>query len=335
MPLNTGTSGFTDRMETYLQKKLLLHAVPTLRWYPLCKKGELAAKSNSLTMRFFRRRLADAANARAVTTEGTAVAARTGNPIIKAVDVTLGQIMDVWELTDVVDIIDAYEPLKAEIGAMGEDAGLKCDTDIRNAVITALLNSDNRNSQFAGITPTLDSSADFTSLAAGSAAANKMTRAFALGMKTRLRTQMAPKLRGKYYGGILGAELAHDFVQDTHWMAPSDYSKPEQRWTGEIGMMDGIVWQEADNTFIENNTYNTFDAAGDIYSCFVVGGEAVGCPKMGGTNDPTRPRVNVLDKADKSDPANQKIVAAWKLFWKSVVLNPAWVIHGRAMSTYG
>lgn len=330
----TTDSTFTnERLIPFLEKKLLLHAAYTLRWYDISKKGELKKGSNAKTIRWFRRREASAANVKAIS-EGANPEARGGHPVLQAAEATLAQYGDVYSLTDVMDAIDAYEPLKNEIGAMGEDAGLKVDTVIRDVVVAALLNSDNSLSRFAGVN-TGDSSADFTTLAAATNGATyQFSRAFALGMKTALRVKRAPKVDGKYYAGLIPPEHSHDFVQDTEWMNPSDYSKPEQRWAGEIGQMDGIRWIEIDNSFKESSTYGTFDAAGDVFSSFVVGRDAVGVPKMGGTNDPVKPKVFILDKEEKSDPLNLQIMAGWKVWWAAKVLNASFVCQGRALSSF-
>jgi hypothetical protein len=67
----------------------------------------------------------------------------------------------------------------------------------------------------------------------------------------------------------------------------------------------------------------TDDCSTNIYSNIYLGAEAFGVPKLSGMragSDPRAPSLIVLDKPDKSDPANQKTMFAWKAFYQAGLL---------------
>lgn len=333
MTTTTNPATVADRLQTYFSKKLLAHQMNTLRLNEFGMKAELPQKSKSKTIRWFRKRIADATRVETLT-EGVP-SATFAEFELDYVESTLVQLGEKFKLSDVLQIIDAYDPLEMNIGSMGEDAALKADGVVRDAIIAGVLNSNaalNSSEKFAGVTPTASSNADFTSLQALSTGQAKITRARALGCKTQLKVNLAPMINNRYIG-IIAPQISHDLVQDQDWLKPHQYKDTKNLYEGEIGELDGIRYVEATNPFIED-LYGTYSAAGAVFSTFFFGRDAYGVPKMAGTSSPWAPKVVILDKADKSDPLNQFVIAGWKAFYAAKLLNAKYMVNLRTKTTF-
>ena len=64
----------------------------------------------------------------------------------------------------------------------------------------------------------------------------------------------------------------------------------------------------------------------DIISSLALGQEAIGVPQIAG-NNPFAPRIDVLDRPDKSDPHNQNIVVATTAYFTALRLNPNYYVR--------
>jgi N4-gp56 family major capsid protein len=68
--------------------------------------------------------------------------------------------------------------------------------------------------------------------------------------------------------------------------------------------------------------YGTYNASGTVFTNLYIGDDAFGTllinDKTAGSS-PAAPKVVVLDKPDKSDPYNQRIVGAWKAYYGSIL----------------
>ncbi|MEO0796300.1 MAG: N4-gp56 family major capsid protein [Verrucomicrobiota bacterium] len=331
METTTNPASVANRQQRYFDRMLLEHAVNELRLSEFAMKRDLPRKMGTLDMRFFRRQVADESNV-VTLTEGTPPNQYVENDM-EHVDVTLAQLGEVTKLSDIRSEIDIFNALDQNIELMAEDAALKCDSIVRNAILSGMLNSDNVHERFGAITPTGDSSADFTTLDPAAAASHQITRARALGNLTALKVAKAPRYNGNYIC-ILPPQLEHDMRQDSTIEAAWTRSDVKKLYADELGVVDGIRYVSATNPFIESNTYGTYNAAGDIFAALFFGKNAFGCPKLKGTSSPHKPSVIINDKPDKSDPLNQFIVAGWKALYAGVLLNSAFCTVHRFKSTW-
>lgn len=334
-----------DRLQTVFTKKLLEHAKPTLRLAEFAMKRPLPQNSGSKTIRFFRKRVADASQVQKLT-EGTPITTFTEVALTK-VDVELQQYGEATKISDVLKLIDMYPVLQMNIATMGEDCALQADTVVRDALVanpaasawvpdtqTTLYGSNGAQERFASAIAdiTTTSANRFATLLAAAAADSKLTRAKALTAVTQLKVNNTPKVNGKYVC-VVPPQLVHDLRQDTDWLDAAKYSAVSKLYNDEIGELDGVRYVEATNPFIEGNTYGTYNAAGTILSALYFGRDAFGAPELAG-NSPYSPRIIVNDKPDKSDPLNQFCTAGWKSFWASILLNSSFIVAVRAKSTY-
>lgn len=364
-------SSVADRLQTHFSKRLLEVQVDEL---VLNQEGlgimeDLPMKIGSRTIRFFKPARASSTLRGASPTlttdivgkfavgganEGVAISTFRENDFTK-VDVSLEQYVQATKISDVLSMIDAYAPLKQNIDLMGRDAALFYDSLTRNALVgsthpdgstTPLTHgSDGTNGcelfvNGAGTVVNSGTSAtNFANLSALTMAAGKATRALVLTSVTRLKTNKAPKLRGGRYVCLLPPAVQHDLVQDSDYKQAFQNNQDKGVFARELANLDGCRFLEHTNAFTEDEVYGTHDETDDnsdglIYSTMFLGRGAFGTPKLAGTKSPLAPQVFINDKPDKSDPANQFIVAAWKIFAMSIGLDSLNIVVARSKSTF-
>lgn len=324
MAINTTTS-LSNQFQRLYSKKLLEHAINTLVLNQFAAKKELPKGMGSKTMRFFRRVAAASANVQSLS-EGTPITTFT-DLTYTPVDVDLAQFGEAVKYTDLVGWTALLSVLKDGIALMGEDCALKAD-DITLAAIAH---------QTTGLTKRYSGgAANFNALVALTAANGKYTSTDGLDAVTNLKINKAPRVNGVYVG-LVGPQIARDLMRDTNWLNASVYSAVRQLFRGEIGELDGIRYVEHTNPWGEDNTNDTEGtrdtASPDIFVSTFTGRDSFGVAELSGQS-PFRPQVIISDKADKSDPLNQTLIAGWKAFYAAVTLNAAFGINVRSKTLY-
>lgn len=368
MTTTANPASVADRIQIHFSKKLLEVQVDELIMDQFGMQADLPMNAHSRSIRFFKPALADSTLYGASPTatngvigkfdvstadEGSAISTFRENDFTK-VDVSLEQYVQATKISDVISMIDAYQPLKQNIDLMGRDAALFYDSLVRNALVgsthpdgstTPLTHgSDGTNGcelfvSGAGTAINGGTSANnFATLSGLTQANGKAFRRFILAAGTRLRVNKAPKLKGKYLC-LLPPQVMQDLCEDSKYENAFQGKGAEGVYKGQIGEMDGFRFVEHTNPFIEDETYGTYDSTdndsdGLIYSTIFLGANAYGVPKLAGTKSPLKPQVFVNDKPEKSDPANQFIVAAWKCFLMSMGLDSRNLVVGRSKSTF-
>ena len=345
MTSTTNPSANADRLQTYFSQKLLEVQVDKLIMDQWGMKADLPANMRSKTIRFFKFRTADETQVETLT-EGVASSTFVENAS-SYVEATLVQYGQQTKLTDVYQAIDMYQPLKQNIEALGRDAALHADGITRNAIMgtttlgagVGLYNSNTNSERFAGVVPTLVSSTDFSTLNGLAPANSKWTRGQALGAVTVLMNNNAPTMQNSNYIGVICPSVRFDMLQDDTVVRAITFNAQDKLWKGEVGRLDGVDYVMATNPYREN-TYciplakATASGVDTVYTTLYLGNNAYGTPKLGGTNSPFKPSVNILDKPDKSDPKNQYVIAAWKSFWAGILLDRLNVVALRTKATF-
>lgn len=352
-------------MQTYFSKKLLEVQMDNLRLSQFGMKASLPAKSNTKTIRWFKpsgvkaELKASATNNDSVfaLTEGGQTIGGSGTPQYREisytyVEATLNQYGEAAKVSDVLDLISAYEPLQQVVQTFGLDAAMSADTMCR----TALLGSEQNNGtafgaglshacnnavgrqceRFAGVDwdATNNTSVNcFNALRNLNNAAAKVSRATLLGAVTRLAANKAPTFGGRYIA-VICPQIRHDLAQDPDYLRAFQGAGFKGPFNGAIGNVDGLEFVEATNPFLEGTTYGTYSAEGNIYSTVVLGANAFGVPQLAGTSSPYKPAVTILREADKSDPLNQFILAGWKVFYAVKGLDPLNLVVVRSKTTF-
>lgn len=324
--MTTGTLSAEYYNKVY-SKKLLDHAVEILVMDQFGQKVPFPKSQGSKTMRFMRGDAGDKYNAAGnvqTATEGVPVA-QFRSSTLTAVDCTLVQYVEAIKTSDVLGWTDLFNTMEMGIRSMGEDCALHADFLITTEVVGGINAS---NKRYSGTT-------SWANLAAGTAAAGKMTITDVLSCMTQLQINRAPKAPGGEYVAIVSPQTAFDLMQDAQFVAASEYGTIKGLFQGEVGRWFGVRIIVATQPWRESTggAEGTFSATGGIYANIVTGSQAYGIPIMAGQS-PFSPSMNICDKADKSDPANQFVTAAWKAFWVAKTLNDTWSVILRSRTTY-
>lgn len=318
---SSNPSDFANRLQTFFNPKLLDALLFELHLAEYGMRQKFPAHGTSI--RFFRPRPASTAGVGAVA-EGTTPTNLT-EVGVGYVDITLSQRGALAKITDIVQAIDLLNTVQLYVKTMGADAALDLDTVIRNALMTGLNNSNATFTgyfeRFAGVVNTGNSATDFASLDGLSKSAGKITRGANIGMITQLKAAKVPMINGNYVA-ITPPQALHDMYQDTTWVqaAVFDVGKLYKRAALK---MDGVVFVEALNPFIEDGVYGTYDAVDDnnsglIYSTIYLGEGAFGVPELANDkagSNPYGPKLIILAQPDKADPLNLIVTIGWKVYY--------------------
>jgi N4-gp56 family major capsid protein len=319
---------FANRVQTYftpeLLKALLYHLV--LAKYGWTQKFPAIGT----TIRFFRPR---GANTTGVAAIAEGVTPTTLSEVaVGYVDVPLSQRGALATVTDLVQAIDLLNTVQQYVKSMGADAALDLDTVIRNALVTALNDSNATYTgaffeRFAGTVNTGVSSTDFATFNALTAANAQMTRARHLVNLTQLRASRVPLIEGKY-AVLVPPQVMLDVRKDVDWVSAATRMADGSIFKNDEIELDGGVFIPHDNPWREGATYKTYSASGANFGVLYLGDGAFGTPqldnnKAGGS--PMAPRMNILTSPDKSDPLNLKTFIGWKAFYgaKALITNVA------------
>lgn len=356
--LTTAPADFANRQQKYFSRQLLQALTFNLKLGRYGTAKELPANSAATTIRFFRPRRAKKGTAisgpRALT-EGTPLTPQTGGANIGYVDIQLAQRGDLTSISDIVRAVDLFDTLAVNSKTMGADAALDLDFVCSHAIVSnpgvndldgtpnpipagqrTMYNSNTSYERFAGVVGTLVSATDFATLAAASNNNTKLTRAVHIGAVTRLKGVSGkpgvPQINGKYKA-LIAPEVMGDLRQDSVWLQSAVFNN--NKTAGSLDQwveftLDGCDFVENGSPFIETaGNYGVYspdasdNVANNIYSNIYLGAEAFGVPKLSGMkagSDPYAPSLIVLDKPDKSDPANQQTTIAWKAYYQAGLL---------------
>jgi N4-gp56 family major capsid protein len=231
-------------------------------------------------------------------------------------------------MSDVLGMTELFSTLMASKSRMAEEAALHADQIVRNVLVAGITGSTEKI--YAGGATT------FNQLVALTNVTGVLTIKDLLRAMTQLEINRAPRKNGEYFA-IVAPQIAYDLMLDTQFFIPvNTYQDKTNVVRGEVGKWFNIRVVIATVPFREaetDDTEGTFQAAGTIYSTFVTGSDAYGTPIMAG-NSPYSPHIYINDKADKSDPLNQTVLAGWKSYWTAVVLNAKWAINIRSISGF-
>lgn len=321
------SSELTNQYQRHFSRKLLPHAVQALIMAQFGQPGTIPKNSGTKSIRWFRKDEAKKGTAAAIIalSEGVTPTERR-NVNLTAIDADLVQLGQIAEVTDVVGMTALFHMLNEHVSTMGEDCALDADHRTTLAVVPSITAAGQRRFS-QGL-------ANFAALTGATAANGKFVRADGLKAVTQLKINRARKIGGSYVCAI-DPRIGQDLQQDDDWKEADKYAGSKKLFNGELGSLDGVRYVEHTQPFIEDDTLNTYDETGGIFTTLFLGAGAYGVPKLTGTASPFKPSVTILDKADKSDPHNQRLVAAWKAYWVAKLLNEKYAVTMRSKSTFG
>ena len=337
MNISTPTpSSLANQIRTGLNKELIAGAEKLLNYNRFVSKTRRPKQQGEKTFRFFIRQDADASRVSSLT-EGAPI-----NTFIQLeedyVDVTAAQFGEAMKITDIAadnTLWDYAMRAKEEFAA---DAALKWDDTVKGAIVTGLKDSDTLGVElFAGVAPTGDTSADYTSLYGLSTANAKITEASILAAKATLVINGAPMINGDYVAQ-LPAQVEYDLLQDSGLRAVANYQQgSKQVYDGEVGRIYGVRFLTTNNPSCEGATYGTQSTAGkNIYGVHFFGKDAFGAVSWSAQDSSAwmnAPQFIIKDKPDSADPLNQLKFVGWKAVNAACVLRKKNNVFLRVKST--
>ena len=225
----TGSAGLSDGMQTYYDKKMLMHALPLLVHQQFADKKALPA-NNGKTIDF--RRWVPFAALTTPLVEGTIP---TGQVITEEnVSATVYQYGGYVTTTDLLDMTHLDLDLRSKVELMGEQGGLTVDTVVRDVM------AGTTNVQYANSKLNI-----YTLLATDKMTVLEIRRA----VRT-LKNNRAPYFTSggkRTYIAIVAPDTTFDIQDDDKWINVSTYSDKEQIYEGELGRLFGVRFVESTN----------------------------------------------------------------------------------------
>lgn len=322
------TSNQTNTYRTHFSKRFLKVLGETVVLEQFATKEGLPQGQGADTVRFFVEPDGRAADIIELA-ENTVENATFSDNDLTYVDAQLKFWGDKMKISNRLSLTSFFDRLKSGTRKMGLSAGYFCDQLIRNELVTA--QDVTGHKRYAG------GAANYNALVALSAANATWTPILGLAARTRLRKSKATPFSDGDFVTVIPPDIAYDLVQHTKWEEPAKYAGAKQIHKFEIGRLYGTRYVEATNPFTEaatNDTEGTYAADGPIFSVLTLGEECVGFVDLAGGKSAMKPSIDILDKADKSDPHNQFIVAAWSAYAIAKVLSKRRYVVTRCKSTF-
>lgn len=354
----TTSSTLSGQFRAFFSKELLSYAVQNTILDQFARKAPIPKQAGHKSITMFRYGVPSIANVTAMT-EGTPDALSTSHQLaLSSITKALAQYGHLVTVTDIMKATELFNSVSQAVKVSAQNMTLWCDSVVRNVAVGSNLTSSNGSigsAQEGG--GSLDNSDTLVEVYGRPASTTQsytglnsdtttctVDGATILDLMTKLKRNRAPELDGGGYAYVTDPRIARDLMRDTDWLVASNQSgnngKPMYR--GEVGSLYGCKVVEQTNSFISLGSATAGDRAiyavsggggtgsgKDIIASFAVGSEAWGVPQLSG-DSPFSPQVNILDKADKTDPHNQQIVVATKAYFCALRLNPNYYIVHRA-----
>lgn len=332
------TTDRTHEYQKHFSKRFLKTLQETIVYEQFAVKEPLPQGEGSDTVRFFIDPDGNADDVIALA-ENTVENTTFSSLDLGYIDVQLDYWGDKQKISNRLSLTSFFDRLKKSTKKMSLSAAYYCDRLMRNELVTAQDQAGYR--RYAG------GATSFNALVALTAANSSWTPMLGLAAVTKLRIGKATPAegdKGKENEAAMGnfvtvvpPEIAFDLVQHAKWEEPAKYAGSTQIFKRELGRLWGTRYIEATNPFREaatDDTQGTFAADGAIYSVVTLGEEAFGFVDLKGGNSPFRPKMTILDKADKSDPHNQFTVVAYAAYGKAKALSKSRYVVTRCKTTF-
>lgn len=309
MALNTNltsTSGLSDSMQTYYDKKLLLTAKPNLV-HQMYGQKVILPKNSGKSIQF--RKWTPFAALTTPLVEGTVP---NGQSLaMTSVTAEIKQYGGYVAVSDLLDMTALDPVINDSVELMGDQGGLSIDTLVREEL------SKVANVQYAN-GKTQRSELDATC---------KLTVDEVRKAVRTLKKNKAPQfIRGGkgHYIAIVSPETTYDLQSDALWQDVSKYSAAEQIFQGEIGKLFGVVFVETSEAKVFTGDEGV--SGKPVASTLVFGKNAYGVVDLEAEN--LRSIIKPKGSAGTSDPLDQISTIGWKVNgFAAKVLQPLWIVR--------
>ena len=312
------TSGITDQIQRYLDKKLLTQTLKTIVLDQFAYKAPLPGKAGHKTIKFFRYPESSITDVQAMT-EGTLVTVGNSKQLsLTTVDVSLAQYGQTVTISDLLSATELFSTMEQATVQNGQDAALKVDSELRDV----LGESTAIGLRFAGAA---------TSYGTVGGTDDAMTALDILDAATELRVNNA-RPSGGYFTAIMAPEVARDLMNDDDWLEASKYGNPDNLFKGEVGRYMGVRVVSTTNPF-RQTTQHVYAASGANYSTFVVGDQSYGGVDLT-TMSAYSPKMIISQGADKYDPLAQYTTVGFKFYYGAAIINAAHAVNICSVTNY-
>jgi N4-gp56 family major capsid protein len=314
----TTTSGITDQIQRYFDKKLLAQTLKTIVLDQFAFKAPLPGKAGAKTIRFFRYPESATTDVQTMT-EGTLLTLGNSKQLsLTTVDVALAQYGQTVTISDLLSAVELFNTMEQATIQNGQDAALKVDSELRDVLgeSTAL------QLRYAGAA---------TSYGTVGGTDDAMTALDILDAATNLRVNNA-RPTGGYFTAIMAPEVARDLMNDDDWLEASKYGNPDNLFKGEVGRYMGVRVVASTNPF-RQTTQHVYAAAGANYSTFVVGDQSYGGVNLA-TMSAYSPKMVIAQGPDKTDPLAQFTTVGFKFYYGSAIINANHAVNIVSVTNY-
>ena len=312
------TSGITDQIQRYLDKKLLTQTLKTIVLDQFAYKAPLPGKAGHKTIKFFRYPESSITDVQAMT-EGTLVTVGNSKQLsLTTVDASLAQYGQTVTISDLLSATELFSTMEQATVQNGQDSALKVDSELRDV----LGESTAIGLRYAGAA---------ANYAAVGGTDDAMTALDILDAATELRVNNA-RPSGGYFTAIMAPEVARDLMNDDDWLEASKYGNPDNLFKGEVGRYMGVRVVSTTNPF-RQTTQHSYTAAGANYSTFVVGDQSYGGVDLT-TMSAYSPKMIISQGADKTDPLNQYTTVGFKFYYGAAIINSAHAVNIYSVTNY-
>mgnify|MGYP003110660691 FL=1 len=317
-----GTSGISDSLQTYFDKKLLEQTLKNIVLDQFAYKAPLPSKIGSKDVKFFRYPESATTDVESLT-EGEAMATSKYKQLsLETKSVTLSQYGQIVGISDLLSAVELFNHMEQATVQNGQDAALKVDEILRDKLGS---NVTGKQKRFAGAA---------TGFSGVTGSDDAMTALDILDASTNLRANNARTSNG-YFTAIMAPEVARDLMNDDDWLDASKYGNPDQLFRGEVGRYAGTRVVTTTNPFRSNaaGTQYAYVADGGAYSTFVVGDQAYGGVNLA-TMSAYAPKMMISQGPDKSDPLAQLTTVGFKFYYGCEVLQASHLVEIYSTTNY-
>ena len=312
------TSGITDQIQRYFDKKLLTQTLKTIVLDQFAYKAALPGKAGHKTIRFFRYPESNTTDVLGVTEGTLRTVAQSKQLSLTTVDVALAQYGQTVTISDLLSAVELFSTMEQATVQNGQDAGLKVDELLRDI----LGDSTAIQLRYAGAA---------TNYATVGGTDDAMTALDILDAATNLRVNNA-RPSGGYFTAVMAPEVARDLMNDDDWLEASKYGDPDNLFRGEVGRYMGVRVVATTNPY-RQNTQHTYNAAGTRYSTFVVGDQSYGGVNLA-TMSAYSPKMVISQGADKYDPLAQYTTVGFKFYYGGAIINANHAVNIYSTTNY-
>ena len=303
----TGTSGLSDEMKTYYEKRLIDYAEPNLVHDQFADKYNIP-QNGGKTIEF--RAYDSLAKATTPLTEGVTPDGDSLN--VSVITATVDQYGNYVTISDMLQMTAIDKNIVQALKLLGAQAGRTLDSITRDVL------AGGTNVIYAG------GGASRSTLAVAS---NTLKPIDFFKAQAQLEAMNAPKIDGNYVA-IIHPYAAYDLMTSSEWIDVHKYADPQAIFKGEIGMLGNIRFVSSTEAKIWKD--GTTPSGLAVFGTLVLGAGAYGATEIEGGGLETI----IKQLGSGEDPLNQRATVGWKATKVAERLVEQYMVRIESVSSY-